>query len=529
MRHDERFTAENAKATRPAESNEASSAAHEGLAVPESGGESAAGDATNRTALLSKLIATLSKLPLLDYEQIRDATAKELGIRVDVLDAEVAAAREPSRQDAAPMAAAGTVTLKDFYAYMPMHQYIFIPSRELWPAASVNARVLPPPGGGGKRFKASRWLDKRRAVDQMTWAPGESMLIRDRLVSGGGWIERIGSSCFNLYLPPQLPHGDAQQSGRWLEHVRRLYPDEADHIVTWLAHRVQRPGEKINHALVLGGRQGIGKDSILEPVKQAVGAWNFSEVSPAQLCGRFNAFLKSVILRVSEARDMGELNRYGFYEHMKTYTAAPPDVLRCDEKHIREYAVMNVCGVIITTNHKTDGIYLPADDRRHFVAWSELTKEDFTESYWRGLWSWYRAGGIEHVAAYLATLDLSRFDPKAPPDKTPAFWDIADANRPPEDAELADVLDQLGRPDAVTLTLLAESVVGPFRDWLLDRRNRRQIPHRLEAAGYTQVRNEAAKDRLWKVGDKRQAIYVRKDLPVQDRLVAANRLCKEGR
>jgi len=33
--------------------------------------------------------------------------------------------------------------------------------------------------------------------------------------------------------------------------------------------------------------------------------------------------------------------------------------------------------VIITTNHKTDGIYLPADDRRHMVAWSNLTKDDF--------------------------------------------------------------------------------------------------------------------------------------------------------
>jgi hypothetical protein len=28
------------------------------------------------------------------------------------------------------------VTLEDFYALMPMHSYIFAPSRELWPAAS---------------------------------------------------------------------------------------------------------------------------------------------------------------------------------------------------------------------------------------------------------------------------------------------------------------------------------------------------------------------------------------------------------
>jgi hypothetical protein len=38
--------------------------------------------------------------------------------------------------------------------------------------------------------------------------------------------------------------------------------------------------EKINHALILGGNQGVGKDTLLEPVKRAVGAWNFLEVSP---------------------------------------------------------------------------------------------------------------------------------------------------------------------------------------------------------------------------------------------------------
>ena len=64
------------------------------------------------------------------------------------------------------------------------------------------------------------------------------------------------------------------------------------HILKWLAHRVQRPAEKINHALVLGGAQGIGKDTMLEPVKRAIGPWNFSEVSPQHMLGRFNGFLK---------------------------------------------------------------------------------------------------------------------------------------------------------------------------------------------------------------------------------------------
>jgi len=54
------------------------------------------------------------------------------------------------------------------------------------------------------------------------------------------------------------------------------------------------------------------------------------------MLGRFNGFVCSVILRVSEARDLGDVNRFAFYEHMKPYLAAPPDVLRCDEKNLRE-------------------------------------------------------------------------------------------------------------------------------------------------------------------------------------------------
>src|ERR1035437_9937768 len=299
-----------------------------------------------------------------------------------------------------------------------------------------------------------------------------------------------------------------------------------EHIIKWLAHRVQKPGEKINHALVLGGKQGIGKDSLLEPVKYAVGPWNFAEVSPTHLLGRFNSFIKSVILRVSEARDLGDVDRYSFYDHMKSYTAAPPDVLRCDEKNIREFSVLNVCGVIITTNHKSDGIYLPADDRRHFVAWSDLDRTEFTPDYWTALYRWFAEDGNAHVAAYLKQIDLTCFDAKAPPPKTPAFWDIVDANRAPEDAELADVIEGIGTPSALTLSHLVDRASGGFQEWLLDRRNRRQIPHRLESAGYAPVRNPHADDGLWKVAGKRQSIYAKTTLSTRERYAAAGELTR---
>ena len=70
---------------------------------------------------------------------------------------------------------------------------------------------------------------------------------------------------------------------------------------------------------------------MLEPVKRSIGPWNWAELSPTQLMGRFNGFAKSVILRISEARDLGDVDRYQFYEHLKIYAAAPPDVLRVGE------------------------------------------------------------------------------------------------------------------------------------------------------------------------------------------------------
>ena len=447
--------------------------------------------------------------------------------------------REKPEQKAADSAKTKSIGLDDFHAYMPMHNYIYGPTREPWPASSVNARIEPVPvlDANGKQqvddkgkpetISASKWLDQNKPVSQMTWAPGLPFIIRDRLISHGGWFDRPGEACLNLYMPPAIVPGNAAEAGPWLEHVHKVYPDDASHIIQWLAHRTQRPDEKINHAIVLGGDQGVGKDTLLEPVKHAVGSWNFIEVTPSHMLGRFNGFVKSVILRVSEARDLGEVNRFAFYDHMKTYTAAPPDALRVDEKNLREHSVINCTGVVITTNKKADGIYLPPNDRRHYVAWSSLSRSEFTEGYWDALWGWYLRDGHRHVTAYLRTLDISAFNPKAPPRQTAAFWDIVAAGRAPEDAELADVLDRLGDPTATTLAHVQAHAVGEFAAWVSDRKNRRTLGHRFEACGYAPARNSAAKDGLWKISGARQVIYVKNTLSVAEQMKAAQRLTHE--
>ena len=421
--------------------------------------------------------------------------------------------------------------LTDFYAYLPTGAYLHVPTRAHWPHSSVDTAVEAWPENPfkpGEPMKPSAWLAQQRPVHQMTWSPDDPLIIEDRVLDAGGWMAHRGNRVFNLYRPPIPQSGNPADVAPWLDHLRAIYPAEWEHILCWLAQRVQRPGQKVNHAIVLGGSQGIGKDTLLEPLKLGVGAWNCHEISPAQMMGRFNGWAKSVIVRVSEARDLGDTDRFAFYDHAKTYIAAPPDVIRVDEKHLREHYVLNVMGVVITTNHKTDGIYLPEDDRRHYVAWSDATKEDFSEGYWRRLWSWYAGGGLANVVAYLRTLDLAGFDPKAPPPKTAAFWAIVGASQAPEDSELRDVLDYLRQPDALTLEMLVGGAralgMNELADELADRKNRRRVPHKLERAGYVPVRNPDADDGLFKVGGKRQAVYGRKSATTAAHIRAARGL-----
>jgi hypothetical protein len=444
-----------------------------------------------------------------------------------------------------PEDASEGVNLTDFYAIMPSHTYIYCPTRAEWPAASINSRIPPIPllnEDGSPKLSArkaplamtpSAWLDKHRPVEQVSWFPGKPMIIENQLVIDGEIVDRPGVSCFNLYRPPSIKLGDALQATPWLDHVRYLYSeDEVQHFIRWCAQRVQQPHIKVNHAIVMGGEQGLGKDTLLEPLKQAVGPWNFAETSPAIITGRFTGFLKSVVLRVSEIRDTdrggGErVDRYQLYDHMKTIIAAPPDTHRIDEKHIREYYIPSLTGVAILTNHKQSGLYLPRDDRRHFVMWSDKKPSDEVALRCKKLWEWYADGGINHVVAYLASVDLSQFDPKAPPPKTPAWYEIVDANRSPEDAELDDILEALGRPAAVTMASIAAkaSIDNPaFKEWLTDRKNSKVVVHRLEAVRYTKIRNDNAEDGLWRIDGKKQAVYGRAELSVRERLSAVQAL-----
>ena len=155
--------------------------------------------------------------------------------------------------------------------------------------------------------------------------------------------------------------------------------------------------------------------------------------------------------------------------------------------------MLNVIGVIITTNHKVGGLFLPPDDRRHYVAWSTVEPSAFRRGHWAKYWARLNAGGAEAVADHLRALDLSRFNPKAPPPHTQAFWEMANAMRSEEESEMDDIIESLGRPKALVIGDLIgrASTLNryAFVEFLKDGKNARQTALFLEDCGYRRLSN----------------------------------------
>lgn len=430
----------------------------------------------------------------------------------------------------------------DFYALPSQSKYVYVPTRRLWDRDAVVRSI---------GIDATKSLDRKRSCQELTWCPGMPMIVPDKVIFNGAWREKEGACTFNAYCPPDaIPDwADPDKAEPWLDLGSRLFGKYHDNVLDWMACRVQRPDIKINHCLVLGSRKhGIGKDTWLKGCQYAIGPWNWANVSARKAfndAADKNSFLRSSILQINEVHDLGD-KRFSFYDATKEWMAGPPDTLMVQDKWLVQHPIFNNVGPILTTNHLTDGLYIPPEDRRHLVLWSEILPESFPAGYWERIWAWYKTdGGQEHVAAYLTARDLVLFDPMAPPPKTEAWQAIVNANRDGGDDELRGVLadmaddelifdgprDDAGErelPEAILIDTVRRWCAGvangelpgdadachELHDFLGDKRQRRKLAHRFDKVGYRMVRNPDAtgSDGMWRIGGKRCAVYARADL-----------------
>jgi hypothetical protein len=306
------------------------------------------------------------------------------------------------------------------YAYCEnLDRFADLTNGTLITRTTFNARhtEIAAPGSSGTRSADNVFLYDRRTrkVWAPTYRPGQGPVMQEEI---NGKLQ----DAVNLWRPSSLaPKRDVSDEGvkPWLDHITLLFGPEGtperEHFLNWNAYVLQNPGEKINHALVLLGRQGIGKDTVLRPLTGGVGKHNYWSGKPEVLFGQFTHLLEHQLIIVQE---MFNFERRELYNKMKEWLAAPPDYLEVNRKHMQPYNVPNIQCWVFLTNHE-NAIALEEDDRRFWVHRC-LPEQKPPPEYFKGLHDWFDGGGDAACVGWLLQRDLSAFNPHAEPPMTEA-------------------------------------------------------------------------------------------------------------
>lgn len=407
----------------------------------------------------------------------------------------------------------GEVPIGNFVFYGPGNNYIYRPTISYWIAGAVDAAVSPV-NEDGHIIKASEWLKKNQLATSMTCEPAiEEDYVKGYDCRNGEIVTVPGAAMFNTYRKPTIELGDARMAGPFLKHVNAVFnkSGDAQQFLNYMAHRVQRPWEKPRFALLIAGGQGVGKDTAIEFCCPAIGVWNVANIDPAAFESAFNEYAAATLVRISECANLHEMSKWAFNERTKVLIAGSPDVCQINPKYGQKFSVRMYCGVIITTNHLSSGIYIPADDRRYDVIEAStkldmgFKTDDDAKEYFSELWDWFLNGGSNHVAAYLHEHDIGLFSASNGQRKTDAHKTVV-AGGMVGDQWLEDVLDDLGATDSVRIDWVVERAVAKGEK---DYEVKRKVSNALGRLGFVNFRNPDVKDGRWLIGGKKTNVYVK--------------------
>ena len=232
----------------------------------------------------------------------------------------------------------------------------------------------------------------------------------------------------NSYVPhePRLVDGDP---GKFLEHMRKLLPDDRDRelLVSWMASAIQNPGRKFQWWPVVQGAEGNGKSLLLLIMTHAFGE-EYTHVPNAIAMARdglkFNSWIyRKLFVGVEEIM---LAKKRDFLEEFKLIVTG--ERIPVEKKGQDQFTGDNRANGIFFTNH-ADGVPVTTDTRRYaifYCAQQELdpwqVRDGMDETYFEDLVDWikgrgkYARLGADYGAAvtvnYLRNLELkAEYDP----------------------------------------------------------------------------------------------------------------------
>ena len=367
------------------------------------------------------------------------------------------------------------------------------------------------PGEKGKPvfYRAGPWMRyvAQRTVDEVTWDPGEGQIF-----------ERNGVRYANLWKPVErYPNASAKL---WVDHVYRLYPEDGQSIIEWLAHTVQRPGEKVNHALVLGGPQGSGKNAILVPLEFLPG-FTGSATLPEVMSGFGDWAYGHKLTVLNEAKRTKNFTADDVHNALKIFITRPPLTLTINGKYKPIIQVPNLLSVAITTNY-VDSLHIDRDDRRYLVCWTDIIPE---QAHFDRLFGWLMAGGWREVIGYLQQVSLRDFNPAAPPAWSQATQDMYESGRPEVEVQIERLL-------AGRLVIAHTDFVYEINSEVDRKVLTRDVTKALQALGWAKLDsgNQLNKGRWFiRTGEPRQYVYHSGEISAKKAAEMIDELRREAR
>lgn len=194
----------------------------------------------------------------------------------------------------------------------------------------------------------------------------------------------------------------------FLDHLRYLYPDpeESNILLRYLAHQVQRPGEKVHWAVLLVGDPGVGKSYFAEVMRRVLGPNNVKMVANETLHETFTGWQRNTQLIVVE--ELMARERLELMDKLKPMITESWCQIR--EMYRPPYDQPNRFNFLFFSNHD-NALILDAKDRRYCVLKTEA--EPRPHRYYSELFDWTRRNAGALLWHLKNEVDLSEFLPKA--------------------------------------------------------------------------------------------------------------------
>ena len=261
--------------------------------------------------------------------------------------------------------------------------------------------------------------------------------------------------CFNIWRDPRttLPSAASEADVQpWLDHAAFIVPDPIVRAVVldWMAWVIQHQDKKPNFAIVMGSHhEGIGKDTLIEPLRLAIGRRYVREVYPSAFTGDHNEFMVGCKLLI--VQEMHNFERRATMNTLKLILAAPSDTVPVNPKGTPAHHVPNILAAVFFTN-EDNALAIARGDRRYFVTWNDAAPRE--PAYYTELIGWLGSGGAGKVARWLLQRDVSAFNAQGRAPDTQAKQDMQAAARTPVEAWVEDgIADRSGcfAPELISL------------------------------------------------------------------------------